>query len=201
MGTSNFYYKNASRVYAIGMNYEANKIDDDGNETDEKETVYPDEWEIMDELDNIQENMKGYEYGFTERVSSYPELRSFPSSPIGTWYIEKQYAGVWIEVHLSVVANSGYYEGACLDYITQLYMGGNEIDEMNADDLAYYSDKINIGLAKSILKHVNKWIDKTRTQMEADAEKLFAEMCGIELSPIATFSNGETIYKQVKKAS
>ena len=42
MGTSNFYNKNASRVYVVLESYESPILDENGDETDELETVCPD---------------------------------------------------------------------------------------------------------------------------------------------------------------
>jgi hypothetical protein len=96
------------------------------------------------------------------------------------------------------MANSGYYEGACLDYAIQYYVAGNEVDEVDEDDLSYYGS-CNNGLAKIIAPKANAWLEKTKDEITNDLEEVFSKSCGIELRPIATFSNGETIYEPVNK--
>lgn len=197
MGTSNFYYKNASKVFAINMSREVPVLDDEGNETDETETQHPEQWECQDTLDYIAEQMEGAEHNFN-RVTGWNNdaPRSFPSTFIGKWWMEKSYAGVPIEVQIIATANSGYYEGACLDYDIKTFVSGNEYDEVDPCDLSYHGN-INNGLAKIIAPKANKWIEETKEQLSNDLEKLFAEVCGIVLEKVATFSNGETVYKQV----
>lgn len=197
MGTSNFYYKNASKVYAICMNDEQPVLDDDDKETDEMETRYAESEDYDDTMDYIREKMQEVkEYNFNE-LSGTPNhnSRSFPGSLIGQWSIEKTYAGVSVEVIIIACSRSGYYEGACLDWYIDTYLAGNENDEIDADDLEYYG-KVNAGMSKIITPKANKWIDTMKDKMADDLEKVFAQCCGIELEVVATFSNGETIYKK-----
>lgn len=198
MGTSNFYYKNASKVYAICMNSEQPKLDDDGNETEEMETVYAEQEDYNDTRDYVAEKMKEVEgYNFST-LSGSPnnDLRSFEGSLIGQWSIDKTYGDVNVEVIIVACSRAGYYEGACLDWYIDTYICGYENDDINADDFEHYSDKMNAGMAKIIAPKANKWIETMKDKMAADLEKVFAECCGIELEVVATFSNGETIYKK-----
>ena len=87
MGTGNFYYQNASKVYAICMNREMPVLDEEGNETDEMEDYYPEEWEVNDTLEYIQEEMKSKDYNFCPLDGLNNDApRSFPSRNIGEWY-------------------------------------------------------------------------------------------------------------------
>lgn len=204
MGTSNFYYKNASRVYAICMNYEQPKLDDDMNETDETETVAPEEYEIKDRLDYIREKLiEGKKFkpvSLDGWDSNSP--RSFPATYLAQWSSEKSFNDISVEIILQATANSGYYEGACLDWSLKTYVGGLEtdVDYIKEDDFRY-SDDANVGLATIMMKHAVKWLNKTTSEMTSDIEKIFEDVCEIKLRHIATFSNGETFYETENKAS
>lgn len=197
MGASNFYYRNASKIYTVLMNMEVPVLDDEGNETDETETQYADEWELQDTIDGIVDRMKeNSSYGFNHLKgwdNSAP--RSYPVRLIGSWSIEKYYAGVSIEVIITATMNSGYHEGACLDWTIQTYVSGYERDEVEQNDLTYYGN-VNEGLSKIIAPKANKWLDTMKEKMSNDLEKVFSETCGIELKAVGTFSNGETVYSK-----
>ena len=195
MGTSNFYYTNASKVFAVCMNREVPVLDDEGNETGETTTEAPERWEIQDTIDNIREQMKGDKYTYYKDEgwdSSAP--RSYPCMNIGRWCVSKEYAGVEIYLTLRASLNSAYYEGACLDWEFDIQVNGSEVDEVDAEDISYYGT-VNSGLAKRIAGYANNWVSKTKEQMVNNLEKIFEEMSEIKLKRVATFSNGETIYE------
>jgi hypothetical protein len=199
MGTGNFYYKNASKVFAINMNGERPVVDEDGNETDEMETSYPEQWECEDTRDNIQEQMKSNTKYRYQSVDGYNHdaPRSFPSVFIGSWSTDKDYAGVNIQCSITAMSNSGYYEGACLDWEVHCYVASNERDEVDAEDLEYYGTA-KPGISKRIAQYANKWLDVVKEQMILDLEQLFEQNCEITLKRIATASNGETFYQKVE---
>lgn len=185
MSTGNFYYKNASHVFAICMN------------NDEGEGM--EEWEVQDQLDYIQSEMESIK-GFT----FYPEngwrndgLRSYPSRNIGEWRKEKEYGGVSCEVIIEAFATSGYYEGACLDYEIRILLEGNECEEIDPEDFSYYSRDINKGMAKIIAAKAEKWIENTKDEMINKLEELFTRVSDYNLRCLGHASNGEAFYEKI----
>ena len=203
MGAANFYRRNASKVYAICMGYEDSVFDDDGNETDEKEYRQPETWEVQDTLENIRERLTEVETFDTETLDGWDNdaPRSYPVMKLASWSKRRVFAGVDLEVEIIATANSGYHEGACLDYMVKTYVAGPEFNTVDLEDLAYYGDKVNKGLSKALAPHANAWLESTVKEVSSEMEKLFDKICGITLCHVATFSNGEAIYEAVKPQS
>lgn len=198
MGTSNFYYKNASKVYAVCMPYEDFILDGEGNETDEKETRHPETFEVNDTLDFIRERLsetKNFDCDIKEGWNNNTP-RSFPSENLATWTAHKIFGGVSVSIVITAVANSGYYEGACLDWFENIYVAGYERDKAECDDFEYYGN-LNKGISTIIAGAANKWITKTKTAMVYELEKVFDSVSEVKLQQLATMSNGEGVYKQI----
>lgn len=166
MGASNFHYVNASKVYYFGM----------CDNHDECEYEYHRViGEVRESLPKIYPNSK-----FIFGMGSDPhELRSYPSSVIGTLCTSTEIAGCDITVYATIVARSGYYEGACLDYHMWTEVDGSvcDIDEIIDEDAI-------------------DWIKQTNDNLSGSIEKLFT-IEAQQMIPIATFSNGETVYKSI----
>ena len=47
-------------------------------------------------------------------------------------------------------------------------------------------------------KNAMKWIVKTKAETSEKIEKLFSEVCDNRLELVGTFSNGESIYREIK---
>jgi hypothetical protein len=176
MGASNFHYVNARRVYAVCM---------------EEHCDYDEELEFT----------KDYlvEQGFDpESGDMNGELRSYPSRALAS--IRSSYPSADVSVTIIVGARSGYYEGACLDYDIQVDVGytrlfTEEIEEQDVfESIEYHYD--NAGMRRIQARNITKWVNRTIESERAKVEEILAKACGIELVEVATFSNGETIYKQ-----
>lgn len=201
MGTSNFHYKNASKVFAICMPFE----DDETGEY-----VHPESWEYEEAISSIRESMARSEGNFQSSETGYDnqELRSYPSTVIGEFSNGIQCNGKEIDICLTAVAHSGYYEGACLDWNIQVTVDGCEFDmeddsesdwldiiaSMESSDDDSNEDTMELSIFKN---YAPKWIQETRDAMVTEIERIYAECSGVQLEVVGRFSNGETIYKQV----
>ena len=206
MGTSNFHYKNASRVYAVLMSYEDDVLDDNGEPTGEKETVYPDNEmseEVMSFIRNEIEDLENGQYfNWVERIG---ELRSYPSSYLGSIRSCKSYGDIDIDVYIHAFIRSGYYEGACLDWTLQVDINGNGeyIDDKDiqyaANDIREHaSSYMSKGLRTIIAYKAEKWIRSEADRLSGIMENIFSRNSDVEMRKVATFSNGETIYEKIE---
>ena len=198
MGATNFHYVNTSRCFAICESYEMPVLDDDGNETEETETYYPDSDDFDCEIDNVKSMLKGAGESFCSvEVCSNEELRSYPSNFIGTLYRKETFGDVKVQVKTRCYARSGYYEGACLDYEMGISIDGDEVDEVDGSFQDAYSN-MNKGMLKIQAKNAEKWANKAFTELAMIVEDVFAK-CSTQYTKVATFSNGETIYQKVSE--
>lgn len=197
MGASNFYCKNASNIFPVFMSYEDTVLDEDGEETSETETVYPDEWQIKDELDYFKEQLVNDKYRCID-LDEWDGQRSYPSQSIKQWSICKAFAGVDVEVMITAKVTSGYHEGACLDWKIEGYLGGHDTNgDFDITDFTHYCD-YNTGVAAFTYPKTIKWFEATKDAMIAEMEEIFARLSGVKLKVVARFSNGETMYETVK---
>ena len=206
MGTSNFHYKNASRVYAVLINYEDEILDENGEPTGETETRCPEEYQVDELKDFIGNEIQDLENGFCFNwVKDSNELRSFPSSYLGSLRSCKQYGDIGIEVYIHAFLRSGYYEGACLDWTLQVDINGygEYIDEDDiqyaANDIREYaSTNMSKGLRTIMAYRAEKWIRSEADRLSGIMENIFSRNSDVELAKVATFSNGETIYRKIE---
>ena len=206
MGTSNFHYKNASRVYAVLMNYEDEILDDNGEPTGETETRYPDEYEVDELKDFIKNEIEDLENGqYFNWVKDTGELRSYPSSYLGSIRSCKSYGDIDIDVYIHAFLRSGYYEGACLDWTLQVDINGNGeyIDDEDISDAAndirkYASSDMSKGLRTIMAYKAEKWIRSEADRLSGIMENIFSRNSDVEMRKVATFSNGETIYEKIE---
>lgn len=206
MGTSNFHYKNASRVYAVLMNYEDDVIDDNGEPTGEKETVCPDissSEEVMSFISNEIEDLENGQY--FNWVKDSNELRSFPSSYLGSLRSCKQYGDIDIEIYIHAFLRSGYYDGTCLDWTLQVDINGNG-EYIDDEDIQYAANDIrehassymSKGLRTIIASKAEKWIRSEADRLSGIMENIFSRNSDVEMRKVATSSNGETIYEKIE---
>ncbi len=201
MSTNNFYYRNASKVFAIGLDYEQPMLDDDGNETDENENVSCESWEYEEQIENVQYHMEQNKGKFTYsdyEQKSQLDNRNFCASFVGSLSIAKNFGDVNVDVQLNCFSRAGYYEGACLDWELNINVDGNDSDDI--DDVTYFventsSYNMNEGMLKIQAKNAQKWANKIKDELIAAVEKSFenSSTCFVR---VATFSNGETIYQK-----
>ena len=153
MATSNFHNVNATHIFAV---------------------ILDDEWVYDDLIGNLESEFNNhsdyYDYGKTDQH----ELRSFPSRTLGSFSKGVMIGEDEVEVYVTPVIRSGYYEDCNLDWDVRYYVNGYE-DEL-------YCENTNIEL---ILNEYVKFIETIYSQ--------YSEPLGVT----ARFSNGETIYHKI----
>jgi hypothetical protein len=153
MATSNFHNVNATHIFAV---------------------ILDDEWAYDDLIGNLESEFNNhsdyYDYGKTDQH----ELRSFPSRTLGSFSKGITIGEDEVEVYITPVVRTGYYEGCNLDWDVRYYVNGYE-DEL-------YCENTNIEL---ILNEYVKFIETIYSQ--------YSEPLGVT----ARFSNGETIYHKI----
>jgi len=152
MATSNFHNVNASHIFAVDLQ---------------------DEYEYDDLIDNVKYALK--ETGeFNLLTKSDPnELRSYPSTSIGSLdtYVEDA-DGNGICITITAVVRSGYYEGVNLDWHPHFEEYGETIE------------------------HLLPQAEIEKNRLVEMVEYVFAEF-STPLGVTAQFSNGETIYHPI----
>jgi len=153
MATSNFHNVNATHIFAVQLE---------------------DEWAYEDLIYNLESEFNIHndysDYGKTDPN----ELRSFPSRSLGSFSDSLTIGDDEVEVFITPVIRSGYYEGCNLDWHIRLYVNGYEDDT--------YSDDANV------LRISNEYIEFIE-----NIYSQYSEPLGVT----ARFSNGETIYHKV----
>jgi hypothetical protein len=154
MATSNFHNVNASHIFAVQLE---------------------DTYEYDDLIDNIKSGLK--ETGeFNLLTKSDPnELRSYPSTSIGSLdcYVEDN-DGNGIVVTVTAVVRSGYYDGVNLDWHPHFEEYGETIE------------------------HLLPQAELEKNRLVEMIEYVFSEYT-TPLGVTAQFSNGETIYHPIIK--
>ena len=155
MATSNFHNVNASHIFAVELQ---------------------DEWEYQDLISNLESEFNT-NLDYSDYSKSDPnELRSFPSKSLGSFSNSTIIDDSEVEVYVTPVIRSGYYEGANLDWHVRYYVNGSEDDTYEAHP--------NVQTLVSV--YVN-FIENVYEQ--------YSQPLGVT----ARFSNGETIYHPINK--
>ena len=196
MGTSNFYNRNASKVFAVLMNYETPILNEEGEETGETETTSPESWECEMLIEDVQNHLKESKfYSYIPKEPIWDRERNYEGRTIGSLSIEKEYGGVNIEVEINAILRSAYYEGANLDWDCVIKLNGAETDSNEFSvDFGYTSD-LSAGLNAIIAPKALKWAEKMQNELIEEMERIFTEV-SMPLNVVARFSNGETMYEK-----
>jgi hypothetical protein len=153
MATSNFHNVNATHIFAVQLE---------------------DEWAYEDLVYNLESEFNIHndysDYGKTDP----DELRSYPSRSLGSFSDSLTIGEDEVEIYITPVIRSGYYEGCNLDWHIKLYVNGYE-DDTYADDA-------------NVLRISNEYIEFIE-----NIYSQYSEPLGVT----ARFSNGETIYHKV----
>lgn len=153
MATSNFHNVNATHIFAVQLQ---------------------DEWDYDDLVGNLESEFNIHndysDYGKTDS----DELRSYPSRSLGSFSDSLTIGEDEVEIYITPVIRSGYYEGCNLDWHIKLYVNGYE-DDTYADDA-------------NVLRISNEYIEFIE-----NIYSQYSEPLGVT----ARFSNGETIYHKV----
>ena len=222
MGTSNFSrLNNASKYYTIFMNVEEKYVE--CNECNEKFYEYEPEYETAEselvcskcgsDAIEFKEEYRSPESWEIDDWKSYfgecliniggdsddKEGRQSDRNYIGAFNFSKWYADVLVELKFHLYYDVGYYEGANLDYEILVYNGFEDSDDLeNALEYVFENSDLPVGMQKIQAKNAMKWIEKTKAETSEKIENLFSEVCDNRLELVGTFSNGESIYREVK---
>lgn len=180
-GTSNFYNKNASKIFAIEIE---------------------DELDYDDAVENVKDSLSREIDGFdAERGNNFDTERHFTGNTLGSVSVllDDEYPGdpnsgyyeegetYEYEVIVSCVLRSGYYRGANLDWEVTVYENGNEIGDADDFEPAAGSD-------------AETEIRNTIDTITEEIEKVYAQYSE-PLRVSAQFSSGETWYEKDKNES
>ena len=155
MATSNFHNVNATNIFAVQLE---------------------DEYDYQDLLDNLESELNNHsdysDYGKTDPH----ELRSFPSKSLGSFSNSTIIDDDEVEVYVTPVVRSGYYEGCNLDWHVRYYVNGSE-------DESYESHPRIQTLVESYVNYIENIFNQ------------YSQPLGVT----ARFSNGETIYHAINQ--
>ena len=190
MSTPNFCNYEASKYYAIGSDASDEFIYDDT-----KENLYC-------ELKSL---VKDTEYGLYnyDKNKMYHQLfnRSYGGTYITSLEHEKYIGDIPITIIVHVVLSGAYYQGATLDYISEIQIDGCDYGNF-ADFEKHFSYKdledfseMPIGMQKIQSKNVQKFVSSALPELHKQIEKIFEMYCEHTLACTAVFSNGEAIYE------
>jgi hypothetical protein len=192
MATSNFHRPNTDKIYTAFM--EDN----------------PEHWEVDDFMECLQE------FAASQTQFTFEELDGHTRYPVeGQYIFSLSKSKVWgnvmknfveLTVTLNVTCHSGYYQGICFDFETEILLepyaynfdleGWETYDEADlVEDM--FQGLENRGLCKIFMPHIKKWVDNTYYDIKEDVEKILGQFCPTHLQRVASFSNGETMYRKV----
>ena len=177
MATSNFHNENASAIFAVQLEHEFDYDD------------------LVENLKSELNNDPDYvDYGKTDKH----ELRSFPSRTLGSIRKYVQYKDFYVEVCVTPVIRSGYYDGVNLDWnVDYLINGDAQYDNTDfyIDDIAHYGS-MSKSKATKYAKLAEKKAEKVKNQIVEKVESIFSDYSE-KYGVTAVFSNGETIYHKL----
>ena len=184
MGASNFYNKNASRIFACELE---------------------EEWSFNDLFENLRLTLEE-EFRFTG--FSEPENdgdRSYPMNYIADKRVIHEYKDFTIYVTIKAGIRSAYYEGCNLDWHLEYDWDYGFNEDMTPDffQTSFLKEDLehNLGYSEENASRYALWASKKLEQLGQglidELEAVYAKHCGIELKRVATFSNGESIYEEV----
>jgi hypothetical protein len=155
MATSNFHNVNASHIFAVELQ---------------------DEWEYDDLVSNLEFELNNHS-DYSDYGKSDPhELRSFPSKSLGSFSNSTTIDDNEVEIFVTPVIRSGYYEGCNLDWHVRYYVNGYE-------DETYESHPRVQTLVESYVDYIENIFNQ------------YSQPLGVT----ARFSNGETIYHTINQ--
>lgn len=226
MGTGNFSpTKNTSAVYAVLMNREVDcmvcqecgdihhewehDLDkltqcaqcDSENLERETQTEYPDEWDRDDLVNEIVDSIS--ESGgrtYDNRDNRVGELHAY-----------ENFAGAEVSIQAVITIESGYYEGAQLDFLMMgnidcqdfyLSTGSHydtDLDEFckSALETIQYDNDYSDEEMECINEQLTEWVHQTYDELRQKADELLARYAEYKLQVSARFSNGETWYTKI----
>ena len=155
MATSNFHNVNASSIFSVQLE---------------------DEWAYDDLISNLESEFNSHSDYSTVGKSDPNDLRSYPSTSIGSFSNSVIIGEDEISIFVTPVIRSGYYDGCNLDWHVRYYVNGYE------DDFYEHYDDTKI---QSFTNEYVAFIENIYSQ--------YSQPLGVT----AQFSNGETIYHPI----
>ena len=175
MATSNFHNVNASAIFAVPL---------------ENDFDYED---LVDNLKSELNNDSDYvDYGKTDPN----ELRSFPSRTLGSIRKYHQYKDFYVEVCVTPVIRSGYYDGVNLDWNVDYSINGDSYDIDELENGIGYNTALPISKIKAYSLLAEKKAEKLKNEIVEKVESIFSDYSD-RFGVTAVFSNGETIYHKL----
>lgn len=202
MATSNFYMANCSRYYVIGTAKYYTQEDIDANDWDPEMLGEYDEdgteFNYECERNNILEGLEsiGWESGEGNTLATYTD--------------NFLYVGCEFSLTLQAQINSGYYDGACMDFdgtLTVYDNNGEEVNEYDAfgryapteDDVREDNWTGLQGLSNMQAHNIIKYISSVIAERTNQAEKVFSQFAECELNAVGRFDNGAALYEETEK--
>ncbi len=200
MATPNFNMANCSRYFVIGTSKYITQDDINANDWDQDMSGQYDEDQTYIDFEDEKENI----------VCGLKSIGWDRSNGDEIAYKTKEvyYGGCQISLEITAEINSGYYEGACMDFggkvtvydrdgyqVDTYDMFGNyapDEDTVSADNWTGRQGLSNIQAA-NIIRHMSDIID----DLKNEAEKVFSQYAEHELFCAWHASNGEAGYSEV----
>jgi hypothetical protein len=151
MATSNFHNVNATHIFAVQLE---------------------DEWAYDDLVENLESEFSKHSDYYDYGKSDPNELRSFPSKSLGSFSNSVVVGEDEVEIYITPVIRSGYYEGVNLDWHCSFEEYGESIE------------------------HLLPQAEEEKNRLVEMVEYVFSEF-STPLGVTAQFSNGETIYHPI----
>lgn len=155
----------------------------------------PEMWDVEDELDYFVEKFKEFGVISTD-TKNYNNLATFVSN-------NKEYAGVDISLYFEVHIETGYHDGARLDFRAYLegYSSNYHVDKEELferiSDLMHNDTDCSDKVIALRAKQASKWAKKEFERMVNHINKALEEAVPTKLRRVGSFSNGETVYEKL----
>jgi len=175
MATSNFHNVNASHIFACSTE---------------------NEWDFEDLIENLSYEFRNHAAWYGGNKSDPNELRSYPSRVLGSLTKDFSYKDFSLEVWVSPLVRSGYYDGVNLDWNAHYFINGCECDLDDIERMLEYDTDLSNSQRKAYTLLAEKKAEKLRDEFVEVTEKIFTDY-SMKLGVTAQFSNGETIYHKV----
>ena len=160
-------------------------------------------WEIT--RDNIayelekQAKEKGFYFRADDNIKIEGELRSYPSTSIGSYITEvEDFEAISMVIEIIPHTTVGYYEGFNLDWNLSIRFSDDETDGgdfQSVEDLICDIERYGSEYSQKNIDKIKKRVEEEIEKAVENVEEVF-EMFSIPLKVFASFSNGETIYKE-----
>lgn len=148
----------------------------------------------------VNDKIKGISVSFykTDKFPSEADSRSYPTSCLGILYMSKSYYDLSLEVGVSLLCRSGYYEHANLDFYPFIELEGDDVNIDIEDYIRdfYYGRGLPFGKAHG--DYAKKWSEEAASEIISVFHEIAKETTD-QYTVSYVFSNGETGYHNVNK--